>query len=77
MINFPEPVTGQFVVNGTAVTTTFNRIEPTGRPDEFRLLWVLDNCGSEQVTSNGTATITAEQLAAIIASQPEPPQPQE
>jgi hypothetical protein len=77
MINFDQPVTGEFRVNGTLVTTTFNRLEQTDKADEYRLLWVLDNCGQEQVTSNGTATITAEQLAALIASQPEPTPPQE
>ena len=73
MINFTTPVTINVVVNGTPVTTTVNRLSPTAHVDEYDLLWVLDNDGAEQVTSNGVAIITTETLAALVAAD----QPQE
>lgn len=48
--------------DGTPVTTTFNRLIPTGIGDEYEAFYVVDNNGSEQATNNGRIVLTAQQF---------------
>jgi hypothetical protein len=51
--------------DGTPITTTFNRLIPTGGGDEYESFYVVDNSGTEQATSNGTIVLTAEQFSSL------------
>jgi len=51
--------------DGTPITTTFNRLIPTGEGEEYEAFYVVDNSGQEQATSNGKIILTTEQFSSL------------
>lgn len=58
----PEKTVTTNLVDGTLVTTTFNRLIPLGG-DEYEAFYVVDNDGSEQATSNGILKLTPDNFS--------------
>ena len=67
MIHFTTPITLLTDVQGTSVETTFNRLSPTGNPEEYEMFWVVENEGDGQSTSNGVTRISDARLADLCA----------
>ena len=60
-----EKTVSTTLADGTQVVTTFNRLVPTGSPDEYTAYYVVDNAGSEQATSNGVLVLSQAQIDQI------------
>ena len=61
----PDKTVTTSLKDGTAVTTTFNRLIPTGIGNEYEAFYVVQDEDGEQATSNGVLILTPEQFGSL------------